>query len=120
MNLIEALDAALPEMPKERLSRSRPPQLDPTLITHETVFDGEPIIGVLQRGKNNYYRFSPSQWELARLFDGQRSYEEVAEIHSSQTGVATAVEDIRQFAEHLDYCRPQLRDAPGKEPGHAR
>jgi putative peptide zinc metalloprotease protein len=102
MNLIEALDAALPEMPKERLSRSRPPQLDPTLITHETVFDGEPTIGVLQRGKNNYYRFSPSQWELARLFDGQRSYEEVAEIYSSQTGVATAVEDIRQFAEHLD------------------
>ena len=35
MNLAEALDAALPEIPRERLSRSRPPQLDPDLVTHE-------------------------------------------------------------------------------------
>ena len=102
MNLVEALDAALPEIPRERLSRSRPPQLDPDLITHETVLDGEPVIGVLQRGSNNYYRFSPSQWDLAKLFDGQRSYEEVAEIYSSQTGTPVGAEQIRQFAEQLD------------------
>ena len=102
MNLIEALDAALPKISSERLSRNRPPQLDPNLITHETVFDGEPTIGVLQRGKNNYYRFSPSQWELALLFDGQKSFEEVAETYSSQTGAAIAIEEIRQFAEVLD------------------
>lgn len=102
MNLVEALDAALPEIPRERLSRNRPPQLDPDLITHETVLDGEPVIGVLQRGKNNYYRFSPSQWELARLFDGQRSYEEVAEIYSSQTGAVVGAEQVRAFAEQLD------------------
>ena len=67
MNLSEALDAALPEIPKERLSRSRPPQLDPELIIHEGVLDGEPFVGVLQRGKNNYFRLSPSQWVLAQL-----------------------------------------------------
>ena len=104
MNLVEALDAALPEIPKERLARSRPPQLDPDLVTHETVLDGEPVIGVLQRGKNNYYRFSPSEWNLAQLFDGQRSYEEVAEIYSSQTGTTFEAEQIRQFAEQLDAC----------------
>lgn len=102
MNLAEALDAALPEIPRERLSRSRPPQLDPDLVTHETVLDDEPVIGVLQRGRNNYYRFSPAQWELARLFDGQRSYEEVAEIYSSQIGTAVGTEQIREFAEQLD------------------
>jgi putative peptide zinc metalloprotease protein len=102
MNLVEALDAALPEISRERLSRSRPPQLDPDLVTHETVLDGEPVIGVLQRGKNNYYRFSPSQWELARLFDGERSYEEVAEIYSSKAGTSVEAEQIRAFVEQLD------------------
>ena len=102
MNLAEALDAALPAIPRERLSRIRPPQLDPDLITHETILDGEPVIGVLQRGKSNYYRFSPAQWELALLFDGQRSYEEVAEVYSNQLGTAVATEQIREFAEQLD------------------
>ena len=45
MNLSEALDAALPEIPQERLTRSRPPRLDPDLIMREDVLDGEPIIG---------------------------------------------------------------------------
>ena len=51
MNLSEALDAALPEIPKTRLARSRPPCLDPDLIVREDILDGEPIVGVLQRDK---------------------------------------------------------------------
>ncbi len=102
MNLAEALDAALPEIPEQRLSRSRPAQLDPDLITHETILDGEPVIGVLQRGKNNYYRFTPSEWQLAQLFDGQRSYEEVAKIYSNQIGTPVGAKQIREFAEQLD------------------
>ena len=35
MNLSEALDAALPEIPKARLARSRPPRLDPELLVRE-------------------------------------------------------------------------------------
>ncbi len=42
MNLSEALDAALPEIPQARLTRSRPPRLDPDLIVREDVLDGEP------------------------------------------------------------------------------
>ena len=49
MNLSEALDAALPEMPKTRYARDRLPRLDPELIVHEDTLDGEPIVGVLQR-----------------------------------------------------------------------
>ncbi len=102
MNLSEALDAALPEIPKARLTRSRPPRLDPDLIVHEDVLDGEPIIGLLQRGKSNYFRFTPSQWELAKLFDGIRSYEEIAETFTSQTGIPIEPEDVRTFAEQMD------------------
>ena len=80
MNLTEALDAVLPELPQARPSRSQPLRLDPDLIVHESMLDGEPIVGVLKRGKNAYFRLSPFQWQLLQLFDGQRSYEEIAEL----------------------------------------
>ena len=102
MNLSEALDAALPEIPKARLTRSRPPLIDPDLIIREDVLDGEPIVGVLQRGKSNFFRFSPTQWELAQLFDGERSYEEIAEAFSLQTGTYLDPESVRGFAEQMD------------------
>lgn len=102
MNLSEALDAALPEIPKARSSRSEPPRVDPDLVIHETVLDGEPIVGVLKRGKNSYYRLSPMQWELIRLFDGERSYAEIAEAFTSQTGTAMGPDDVRSFAEGME------------------
>ncbi len=102
MNLSEALDAALPEIPKARLSRSRPPRLDPDLVVREDVLDGEPFFGILQRGKGNYFRFQPSQWQLAQLFDGVRSYEEIATLFDEQTGAALTAKEIELFATNLD------------------
>lgn len=102
MNLSEALDAALPDIPKARLTRSRPPRIDPDLVVREDVLDGEPIVGVLQRGKGNYFRFSPGQWELAQLFDGDRSYEEIAALFSSQSGIPTEAAHVEAFAENMD------------------
>ena len=78
MNLSEALDAALPDIPRTRLSRKSPPRIDPDLIIREDVTDGEPIVAVYQRSTANLLRMKPSQWQLARLFDGVRSYEEIA------------------------------------------
>ncbi len=57
MNLSEALDAALPEIPKTQLSRARPPRLDPELVTREDVLDGEPVVGILQRSKGSFFPF---------------------------------------------------------------
>lgn len=102
MNLTEALDAVLPELPQARPARSRPPRLDPDLIVHETVLDGEPIIGVLKRGDNAYFRLAPSQWQLLQFFDGIRSYQEIAEELARQTGVEMGVEEVRAFAEGMD------------------
>ena len=102
MNLSEALDAALPEIPQARLSRSRPPRLDPDLIAHEYVLDGEPIVGVLQRDRAAYFRFPPWQWQLAQLFDGERSYEQIAETFAIETGMTVEAEDVRGFAEQMD------------------
>jgi len=102
MNLSEALDAALPEIPQARLTRSRPPCLDPELVIREDELDGEPIIGIMQRGSSNYFRFPPSQWHLAQLFDGNRSYDEIAEAFTSQTGISVSPEEVRAFAEQME------------------
>jgi putative peptide zinc metalloprotease protein len=102
MNLSEALDAALPEMPRTRLARGRPPCLDPGLVVREDVLDGEPVIGVLQRDKGNFFRLSPTQWQLAQLFDGVRSYQEIAELFTAETGAPLDEADVRLFASNME------------------
>ena len=104
MNLSEALDAALPEIPQTRIQRSRPPRIDPNLVVREDVLDGVPIVGVFQRGKGTFYRFSPAQWNLALLFDGTRSYDEISALYEEQNGVPVSGEDIRAFAESMEEC----------------
>jgi len=102
MNLTEALDAVLPELPQARPSRSQPPRLDPDLIVHESVLDGEPIVGVLKRGKNAYFRLTPFQWQLLQLFDGERSYEEISQHFSGQSGSVISTEEVRAFASEME------------------
>ena len=102
MNLSEALDAALPEIPRARLTRVHPPCLDPELIVREDVLDGEPIVGAFQRSQGNYFRFQPMQWQLARLFDGVRTYEDISTAFRQETGLEIAPEDVRGFAQNMD------------------
>ena len=115
MNLSEALDAALPEIPRARLTRAHPPRLDPDLIIREDILDGEPIVGVMQRGKSNFFRFEPVQWQLASLFDGIRSYEEIAVLFRENTNSYISPEDVRGFAQSMDasefwYQTPQEKN----------
>jgi len=102
MNLSEALDAALPEIPKVRLSRARPPRLDPELVTREDMLDGEPIVGIMQRSRGSFFRFQPQQWHLAQLFDGVRSYDEIAQTFNAERGGALTAREVEEFATSLD------------------
>jgi hypothetical protein len=115
MNLSEALDAALPEIPRTRLSRKTPPRIDPELIVREDVTDGEPIFSVYQRSTANLLRLKPTQWQLARLFDGVRSYEEIAAAFEAEAGIPLSAEEVRTFAENMDeggfwYKNPQEKN----------
>jgi len=115
MNLSEALDAALPEIPRSRLSRKNPPRVDPDLIVREDVTDGEPIVSVYQRSTANLLRMKPTQWQLARLFDGVRSYEEISAEFEAETGIPIDAEEVRTFAENMDeggfwYKNPQEKN----------
>jgi putative peptide zinc metalloprotease protein len=115
MNLSEALDAALPEIPRTKLSRKNPPRIDPDLIIREDVTDGEPIVAVYQRSTANLLRMKPTQWRLARLFDGVRSYEEIAVAFEGETGIPLSPDEVRTFAENMDeggfwYKNPQEKN----------
>ena len=115
MNLSEALDAALPEIPRSQISRKRPPMIDPELIVREDILDGEPLVVVYQRSTTNVFRFPPVQWKLVQLFDGKRSYEDIAEEYSAITRSAVTSDDIRAVTAGLDeanfwYRTPQEKN----------
>jgi putative peptide zinc metalloprotease protein len=101
MNLSEALEAALPEIPRTRLSRKNPPRLDPELIVREDVSDGEPVVAVYQRSTANLLRMKPTQWQLAQLFDGVRTYQDIAQMFEAETEIPISAEEVRTFAENM-------------------
>jgi putative peptide zinc metalloprotease protein len=101
MNLAEALNAALPDLPVRKIW-SVYPRLDKDLITRENLEDGEKVVVALIRGTDRIYCFSSEQWRIVELFDGKRSYEEVASLHAERYNVAYAVDDLKEYASGLD------------------
>lgn len=115
MNLAEALNAALPDLPVKQKGRSGFPKLDPLLIWNENVEDGKPVIAAHIRGGTSIFRFPPEQWSLIELFNGERSYEELAELYQQKYGVQLAPDDIHELANNLDeidfwYKTPQEKN----------
>ena len=101
MNLTEALNAALPELPARKVKHERVPTLDPGLITREQIEAGELTVLVLVPDTRDYYRVTPDQWALLQLFDGQRSYADIADTLTAQTNQLYDEDYIRDFAEQL-------------------
>jgi putative peptide zinc metalloprotease protein len=101
MNLAEALNSALPELPARRATDGYP-QVHPQLIVREDIEQGQPIFSALIRGTNSLYRFSPEQLKLVQLFDGKRSYEQISEQYEAQTGLHIPSSNIQEFATSLD------------------
>ena len=101
MNLTEVLNVALPEMPSQAV-RVRHPKLHPKLVGREQMERGEPIVNCVISGRSALFRFPPFQWQLLQLFDGERSYEQIAELYFEQTGRRFEPEEIQKMAEELD------------------
>jgi len=99
MNILEAFDAALPEIPAKSARKSYP-KLDPRVISREHVEYGLPTILAKMPGYDSYVRFTPQQWALLEAFDGKRSYEEIAELMQEQ-GLPFSVDDVREFASYM-------------------
>jgi putative peptide zinc metalloprotease protein len=117
MNLARVLDQETTLLPPSRLAQSYP-RLHPRLTVREhQEHDGKVFISVIPGGRPPlYFRMNAVQWHVATLFNGERSYAEVAQLASQQLGTAFAEEEIRGFADLLDrdnywYRTPQEESA---------
>ncbi|MGC2488010.1 MAG: hypothetical protein WA412_04955, partial [Candidatus Sulfotelmatobacter sp.] len=53
-------------------------------------------------GVEALFTFTPQNWQFARLFNGQRSYEEISELYFQETGIEYSASEVRELADSLD------------------
>ncbi len=100
MNIANALNAALPELPERVISRSVP-KLDPRVIARQQIESGQPTVLAKLPGADTFIRLEPPQWVLLQLFDGERSYLEIANQVSKNTAIEHSEDAVREFAAFL-------------------
>ena len=101
MNLNQALNVALPEIPARTLAQ-RYPRLDPDVTFKEHLEDGEVVVRIYAPSTGLMYTLPEKNWNLIRLFDGKRSYEDIATLYSAQNGVQYDAAQVREFAGDLE------------------
>jgi putative peptide zinc metalloprotease protein len=101
MNLGQVLTEALPEAPPPSVDDVYP-RVHPNLIAREHTDREGTMIRVIPPGGELLFRLTKQQYELLQLFDGQRSYKEVAVLFLKKTGIRASEEQVRAFADSLD------------------
>ena len=101
MNLTRALEVALPEIPA-RLIAQTCPRLHPDVVFKEHIVDGRPVVRVFVPGVDAMFNLAPPTWELVRFFDGQRSFEQVAEAYTRETGIPISLDEVHGLADDLE------------------
>lgn len=114
MNLTRVLNVALPEIPAQIVAQN-PPRVPPGTVHKEHIEDGEPVVLVVVPNKSLLYRFPPANWEFIQLFNGERSFEEIARVYSNQIGADYSADDVRDFAASVEelgfwYKTPQEKN----------
>ncbi len=112
MNIVEALEVALPPLPAQNRQK-RLPRLEPNLLVREEVEGGVPTILVMKPGSEGFYRLTPRHWQIVQLFDGRRSLEQVALDVQSTTGTACDEDEVRELADFLS--QTDLLNRPATE-----
>ena len=98
-----------------RTIAERYPRLDPGTTFREHIEEGERIFRIYVPCVEGMFKLPPRNWELAQLFDGTKSYAEIAELYSQKTGTLYDEEQIRDFAADLEsvqfwYKTPQEKN----------
>jgi len=101
MNLTQALNVALPEIPA-RVVAQRCPRLHPDVVHKEHIVDGQPTVRIYVPGVDAIFNLSPQTWNLVRCFDGLRNYEEVAEAYFQETGSRVSLNELHTLADDLE------------------
>jgi len=101
MNLTRVLNSALPDIPARKLAESTP-RLDPGISFREHIEDGRPVVRIYVPCVGGMFTFEKNEWELTQLFDGKRSFEQIAALYSQQLGVHYDEDSVRDFAASLE------------------
>lgn len=101
MNITQALNVALPELPT-RLVSQRYPRVHPDVVFKAHIEEGKHVVRAYVPGVDSMYTFPSDTWKLIELFDGKRSYSEVAELYSRQTGIEYSEDALRDLAAEID------------------
>ncbi len=78
------------------------PRVHPNLIAREHVDREGTMIRVIPPGGELLFRLSKQQYELVKLFDGRRSYAEVAALFRQKNGIPVTEAQVKSFADSLD------------------
>src|SRR5262249_32772324 len=87
---------------------------DDPLVFREHLEDDERIVRVYFPSTGLMYRLTWAQWSLAQLFDGKRSYAEIAGLYSQQMGAVYDQQTIVEFACNLEAAGFWYRTAQEK------
>jgi putative peptide zinc metalloprotease protein len=101
MNITEALNEVLPEIPARMISQ-RYPRLHPSVVFKQHVVDGQAVVRAFVPGVEALFNFTPQIWQFAQLFDGQRSYEEISDLYFQETGIPYTAPEVRDLADNLE------------------
>jgi putative peptide zinc metalloprotease protein len=99
MNLVEALNAALPDIPAFRPSPV--PRVHPRLAWREQTRDGQPLVMAYIPGGDSLYTFNPQQFQLIQRFNGIRTFAEIASEHLKETGEELTETELRDFSANM-------------------
>ena len=102
MNLAEALEQALPELPLQTVAKRKPRFSPDVIVREEKDENGDPIAVIYVPEHAWMLRAPQIQYQLLQLFDGERTLLEVAQEFEAQTGAAISEEQLRQFVADLE------------------
>src|SRR5205823_12235440 len=95
MNLTQIMNITLPDPPAARIHESFP-KVSPKMISRDHFErEGHMIHVIIPDGPPNFFRFTKQQVELVKLFDGRRSYREIAATFTRTQRVAIKEELVR-------------------------
>ena len=101
MNLNQALNVALPEIPARTVAQ-RYPRLDPSYTFKKHVEDHVMMVRLYLPSSGLMYSFPEQNWNLIKLFDGKRTYEDIAAEYSAENGTEYGADAVREFAGELE------------------
>jgi putative peptide zinc metalloprotease protein len=91
MNIFEAPAEVFKASPRKQAGW---PKLVPGIVAREHVQAGAAIVALIVPAGEGYYHVTPLEWRLLQLFDGERSFLQVAEAYQAAWREAITEQDV--------------------------